>query len=558
MSITSGFFNALETSNGEFDRVYSSADYSDNLATIIKNGVRYSNENDLKVSASGSDMSININAGRAWINGHYVYNDIDFDELTVATAPVGVYSRIDRVVARLDTSITAREITFAIVTGQASETPVAPALTRSGDIYEIGLATILVNAGITAITNNMITDTRADNDVCGWAASVTPAVMSLLKQFVYSETLESAATTFVFDIPQFKADEPQIVDVYVNGAFKVQNVDYTRRANTITFAEEQPAGTVVTVVLKISIDGTGITSVVDEITELQNNVADIEREIDEIQQESYIYVCNGETDNVRLSEIAQEWFNGGNDNKTMLIRVVGGNIGITAAYQGDGTANNEYIWFMLGAPTNSNRRIVFDFSNAGQINVPVEGVVSFPERTTYNEIFAGFNYSVIGADVIATELEGDSTTINMFCDCEGAIYAENCRFWINTTAQSCIAKNGTFRNCRGSVSVTSAPAFCFYPSATGLIRVFGGEYYAYSNSENLSAVLNVSAADAVGIFYGVNCPSVSRAGFIQQYAVNATAGKVSITDTITILNINAPSGVVNVRGTLAVNKAGLM
>ena len=558
MSITSGFFDAIETSNGEFDRVYSSADYCDNLATVIKNGVRYSNDNDLNVRASGSDMSIIIKPGRAWINGHYVYNDVDFDELTVATAPVGIYSRIDRVVARLDTSLTAREITFAIVTGQASENPQPPALTREDDIYEIGLATIQVNAGVTAITNNMITDTRADNNVCGWAASVTPAIMSLLKQFVYSETLEVDASTFVFNIPQFKADEPQIVDVYVNGAFKVQNVDYTRFANTITFAEEQPAGTVITVVLKVSIDGTGITSVIDEITELQNDVANIEREIDEIEQESYTYVCNGTNDNVRLSEIAQEWFSGENEEKTKLIRVVGGNIGITAAYQGNGNENNPFVWFKLGASTNSRRRIIFDFSNAGQINVPVEGFISFPERTYYNEIFSGCNYSVINADVIANETgDGDDTAIKMFGDCTGAIYAENCRFWINTSGAATIATNGTFKQCRGSVCSDHDNAYCFNPASTGIIRVFGGEYYAYVKTGS-SAVLYVNAADAVGILYAVNCPEVSRTYYGQNYAVNAIAGKVSITDTMTILAINAPSSVVNVRGTLAVNKPGLM
>lgn len=544
MSITSGFFDAIETSNGVFDRTYSSADYCDNLATIIKNGVRYSADDDLKVSASGSDMSIIINAGRAWINGHYVFNDVEFDELTVATAPVGIYSRIDRVVARLDTSLTAREISFAIVTGQASETPVAPALQRSGDVYEICLATILVNAGITAITNDMITDTRADNDVCGWAASVTPAIMSLLKQFVYSETLESDTTTFDFNIPQFKADEPQIVDVYVNGAFKVAGVDYTRNANEITFTEEQTAGTVVTVVLKISVDGTGILSVVDEITELQNAVAALEHD------EEYIYHCNGETDNVQLSAIAQAWLTGGSDYSTKRIRIVGGNIGITNAYDGNGDETIPFVWFKLGLGASTNRRIVFDFSNAGQINVPIAA-------NTYNDIFAGNDVSIVGASVIANQTDGD-TNINMFADSTGAIYAENCRFWVNASLASVIATNGTFRNCRASVSVTSADAFCFYPASTGIIRVFGGEYYAYSNSDETSAVLNVDDADAVGILYAVNCPSVSRSGFVQTYAVTASAGKVSITDTITILNINAPSGVVNVRGTLAVNKAGLM
>lgn len=34
-----GFFDALETADGLYDRTYSARDYSENLATIISNGV---------------------------------------------------------------------------------------------------------------------------------------------------------------------------------------------------------------------------------------------------------------------------------------------------------------------------------------------------------------------------------------------------------------------------------------------------------------------------------------------------------------------------------------
>ena len=457
MSLSSGFFDALETSNGVFDRTYSSADYCDNLATIINNGVRYSSEDDLKVSAGG-DMTLTVNPGRAWINGHYLFNDIEYNDLTVDTAPTGVYSRIDRVVARLDTSITARSIILDVVKGTASENPAAPDLTRSGTIYEISLATITLNAGVTSITDSMITDTRADATVCGWASAVTG---------------------------------------------------------------------------KVSEDLAELKEAVDAVT------------IDD----DYIYTCNGATDNVELSAIAAAWLNGGTDYATKKIRVVGGNIGVTAANSGSGTQSAPFNWFNLGVSASTNRRIIFDFSNAGAVELPIES-------GTYNNIFAGNDITIIGAQIIANQTGAD-TNINGFSESTGAIYAENCRFWINASLESVIASNGTFRNCRGSIAITGANAFCFNPAATGIIRVFGGEYYAYTTTET-SAVLSVNDADAVGILYAVNCPSATRTGFEQSYAVTATAGKVSITDTITILDINAPSGVVNVRGTLAVNKPGLM
>ena len=42
-----GFFDALETADGQFDRTYSARDYNENLATIISNGVLRSANDDL-------------------------------------------------------------------------------------------------------------------------------------------------------------------------------------------------------------------------------------------------------------------------------------------------------------------------------------------------------------------------------------------------------------------------------------------------------------------------------------------------------------------------------
>ncbi|MGN1057933.1 MAG: hypothetical protein ACI4Q7_01070 [Candidatus Avelusimicrobium sp.] len=93
MALNSGFFDSLLV-NGEYDRPYSAADYCDNLATVIKNGVRYSADDDLKVS-EGNGMALTVSAGRAWINGHFLHNDTDYTELTIGTAPTGSNSRID-------------------------------------------------------------------------------------------------------------------------------------------------------------------------------------------------------------------------------------------------------------------------------------------------------------------------------------------------------------------------------------------------------------------------------------------------------------------------------
>lgn len=543
MAQSSGFFDALEN-NGVYDRTYSAADYCDNLAAVIKTGVvkdSVNSNNDLAVSAN-SDMSVAVSPGRAWINGHYYYNDTEL-ELDISTAPV-TNSRIDRVVLRLDTSTATRSIVAAVKTGSAAATPTPPELTREGDIYEICLANIIVNNGISAMTSGEIIDTRNDNNVCGWAASVSPSVLTLLQQFVWNETLTAAAQTVAFNIPQYRTDVAQIVNVYTNGVLEVAGVDYTLNENIITFTNEKAAGTEITVVLQKSVDTENIESIVGQIIELQNQVAALESD------NEYIYKCNGIDDNVALSQFINSLLSElPNAAATVKVRVIGGNFKIANAIGGAGTIANPKMYFYFGR--NADFRVIIDFANAGQINVPIAA-------GTYNHIFTTFNCNCIieNADVVANQT-GANTSIIMFDpNTPKPLLVRNSRFWINASIESYIAESGTFENCRGSVTTGAANVYCFKGSANGLLRVQGGEYYAYNSGSNTNAVIFNSQSNAVIILYGVNCPMVSRSGYQQINAILSTAGKVSITDTITTLTVSATGA--NIRGTLAINKNGLM
>ena len=137
--------------------------------------------------------------------------------------------------------------------------------------------------------------------------------------------------------------------------------------------------------------------------------------------------------------------------------------------------------------------------------------------------------------------------------------AQNCRFWI-TSGNGYIARGGVFRDCRGSVTTTEGNAYCFNILTGGLLRVDGGEYYAYAPTGNMSTIIYVNAAqtNAVVITYGINCPQVTRDSYVQTYAINCltTSALCSFTDTITPLEITA--GGQNIRGTIAINKPNLM
>jgi len=161
-----GFFNS---SGG--DRVYSATDFATYFGSLVSNGVFNTNASNLQVTAS-TGLSVSVAAGSAWING-YRYENTDVLNLTLTTAN-GSNPRIDRVVVRL--SMVNRNITLNVLTGTAAATPSAPTLTRNSDVYELGIADILVGKGAVTISGGDITDTRLNTALCGTVNSLIGAV----------------------------------------------------------------------------------------------------------------------------------------------------------------------------------------------------------------------------------------------------------------------------------------------------------------------------------------------------------------------------------------------
>ena len=157
MAIRSGFFNSV---NG--DRKYSASHFAEYFASFISNGVFPNPSTNLQVMAN-NDMTVTVQAGKAWINGHILINDDDY-VLEIELAD-GVLNRIDRVVARYDT--VDREIRLEVKKGTFASSPVAPELQRDADAYELALADIYVAKGAVSITQANITDLRFNTELCG-------------------------------------------------------------------------------------------------------------------------------------------------------------------------------------------------------------------------------------------------------------------------------------------------------------------------------------------------------------------------------------------------------
>ena len=193
---SSGFFDATLV-NETYDRVYVAAQFASYFACFIGNGVFLGQGRDLQVTAATpAAMSVNLLAGRAWINGYWYSTDNTIPlslELSDAVNP-----RIDSVILRYD--ISARAITAEVITGTPSASPVAPALVRNADYYDLKLAEIRVNAGAITIAPSMITDTRPNSDVCGWVSGLIDQVdtTAIFEQFqaALNEFITNETTTF--------------------------------------------------------------------------------------------------------------------------------------------------------------------------------------------------------------------------------------------------------------------------------------------------------------------------------------------------------------------------
>lgn len=568
MAQKSGFFNSRIVA-GNPDRKYNAADYSDNLAVVISNGVLRSSADDLKVTSSG--LACTVGVGRGWIGGHYYRNDTPL-ELAAVTAPVAG-DRWDRVILRLNTAIPVREIEVVYVQGTAANDPVKPEPVREGDVYDLVLADVFVAANATAV---VVTDTRADADLCGWVYSTsgdgsfftsldnqfetwfedkkdTLASVTLFKRYEDEITLESETDEVSFNIPQYDPDTC-FAEVYVNGILDDHN---TIGNGVVTFDADLIAGTVVTVRVYKSLDGEGIMSVADEITELQEQMQAV------IGEAKFVFNCTGTGDNVSISQIAQAIIDGSYDSESVtdaadsFLTRLGGNawLGglpadaqitievsgaavISAAFSGSGTELDPYHWFALGKFASTGRKVTFDFAKCPKLEIDVSG---------YNEIFYGNDVHVKNANLVVTgSASGSHVTVFGAADGTGEISADGCSFNVDATGNVTGATNGDFVACKWSLLSSGGDCIVLLGRTGGIIRARSVNALAYATSGYESAVIYIGAGDPDGVVFAdqIVAPTVSKTGFIQTNLVNAVTGHAVVNSAVSYLAVTGSGAVV--------------
>lgn len=537
-----GFYNSATNSLGQQDRVYDALDVRKPYDVIYTDGIKPDADgtagDTLQVVPIGN-LTIGVNPGFAKLGGAWFENQSQY--VITLDNPIGT-TRYDCVIIKNDDTEAVREPSIYIKSLNAVPTSSNLNLIRNENIYEICIGYVIIPPTLEVILSENIIDTRTSGDLCNTMSGVGATVVRTYTNTVYSE--RPGQTGVEIGIPQYDRTRDTLI-VSVEGRVFMKDINYTIPSNTyIELTLGLPVvGTKVDFQVLKNVNASGAETVVQEVAVLREEMTAANRILE------HHYFCTGVADNIQISNIINAFQTGYTDYSSMRL-IVHGNFVASSPRGGSGTSDSPYYWIRSAQGSASNRRVILDFTDCKQMNFNCSS-------GTYNIIFFGMDTQVIGANVVASGGEA----IYMF-SLAGAtsVYVENSRFWINCNSGGMIARSGTFKNCRASVTNNTGHSYCFAPISASLLRLDGGEYYAYTGStSHVSAVVGLtSGTDAVAILYAVNSPVNERSGFLQTNSIYQTTGFISCTDLISTLPLNVVDGLNNTRGTISKNKPGMM
>lgn len=538
MSVKYRFFNAKATTAGgvtTYDREYDSNDLTGYLKRFFTDGVFMEPSTSLQVLAVSNMLAVDMQLGAALINGCSIETDASIRfSLSGAHATL---PRIDRIVVRWN--LQERLMEFALKTGTPAASPQAPALTRTDNVHELSLASIYVGAGVIAINQSKITDERLNSAVCGavvatvqhvdtatifnqyqkalddfLAASSDKIVAYCLYQEYVQETTSSAGQTVVAidsaKIPDFNVTT-DIMQVYVNGE-RMTPSEYTVGSSSVTLASSLNAGNIIMLVCVKSIDATGA-----DTQALSKQVADLATKVGQVSKR--VYYATGTNDNIALSNLAAAFYAGTGEfanaaaNDQLKIEILG-ELGISAPFNGSGTSASPYVYFAVGRPSGSTRKLWLDFHGAARVNVESTG--------SYANIFGGDHVNVSGLQLYAA-----GYYVNVFSGSN--TNADDCELYV--TGQNDVSVSytgsGTFTDVRTSMTSVGGNVFSFRCTGDIVCTVTRGEHYAFTGSGSKESVIFYIAASqtlAKLLLTNVQALKTARSGYYQTNAVKCNSG----------------------------------
>lgn len=261
-----------------------------------------------------------------------------------------------------------------------------------------------------------------------------------------------------------------------------------------------------------------------------------------------IYMCNSIDDNIKLSDMAKTWLEGGNDYFIKTVKIIG-NLAISKPHSGTGTASDKYKFFQLGLQEKATRKIIFDFAECTQI-VPVL------EDNNYYVLFGGNQIYVKNVNVL---MENESAHSMIFDNNASYVYCENARIQLTGNKLSCISYTGDFINCVANCTSSDELSVCFHVVSSSILKVFGGEYYAYVKNDvstNKSVVFNFANSHiGVGLIEYVSCPQVAKTGYKQtNLIIHSSGGYASLVGVISTLTATVNENIAHITNKIAMTK----
>lgn len=547
MAILSGYYDSI---NG--DRKYNASTMSQYFSGLFTRGVLQNYKGKFVVKAT-EGMSVKIPTGKAFFSdGKWIENTADIT-LTLDASDV-VLNRIDSIVLRNDKNEAKRKAEIVLKKGTPAANPVPPGVEETSSyVEELLICNIRVDKLTENITQSNITNTIPDTDVCGYVTGLIEEVdtsdlyiqyeaaykefqaqskkefddwFADVKETLSTSTLireyKSTYITKVQDeqnidiaIPQYNS-VLDILQVLVNG-LRLNGQEYTVSGKTVTLKRPVDVGTPIEFVIYKSVDGSNAETIIEQVEHLQQIMNTIEKGI---------YVATGENDNIKLSEIVQEFLKGGNDYKQLEIDVYGA-LQCTSTYSGNGTESDPYVWFMLGQKASTSRRVRINFAHCDRISID--------NQSRANSVLFGGNDIFIKNCQAAIYNASSTSVFN-----GERIDAEGCELWINAAPGSnttiiggeCC---GTFTRCRVLTVGGNGNAYGFRANG-GILKLRACEIIAYNEktTENKAVAVEVEAnkTENVLIMHDCNLPIRTRDGYKQSETIEVNGGHCSLVSNI--------------------------
>lgn len=555
MAILSGYYNSMGG-----DRKYNAEEMSKYFSGLISRGV-LQNYGGKYMPTAKTGMTINIAPGKAYFSdGKYIENTTDLN-ITLEPSDV-VLNRIDRIVLRSDKSQGVRGANIIVRKGTPSSNPAAPALVSTEEIEELSIATIRINKLVETITQANITNTIPDTAVCGYVSGLIEQVdthelyiqyetayrefleeseaeqdeflnssqkefndwFSNIKELLSTSTLIREYSDVVVTTKQDQTQIPinlanyneilDILEIYINGLRLQKDVEYTNHGTYVELLKPLDIGQAVEVVIYKSVDGSDAETVVEQVEKLTEEMAAIKR---------YYYFATGTDDNIKLSEIAQSFYNGEkeftgiNDAAQLKIEVVG-TLGVNKPYKGTGTAEDPFIYFDFNRPA-TFKKLTVDFAKCSRIYLETDLISRLidAERARIENLQATLTAKSTGGQLTllkGMELEAENITAD--------ITAQGLGVGISGTGLI----NNAYMVVKSIAASTQGITI-----GNGLIRITNCKILAYKKAESASATGIYTAGtstNCVILASGNYMPAQTLTGYTQTNSIHAMVGKYSI------------------------------